>query len=319
MAMNRLARLLFPLALLLSAQGASAQQAQPDLDDAKERYLRALELYQDGLFDAALLEFERAYELAPTYRLLYNLAVVHERLSDFAAAYKLYRRYLDEGEPELDAERRNAVRERVTYLETRIARLTIEVNVAGATIAIDDEVVGTAPLSGEVVVNLGRRRVTVSAAGHLPSTRVAEVAGGETEKLAFVLEKPSPPSLSSSVPRPMPEELPPAPAPEPVIWPYWATTAALGVAASAVSVKAYVSRRELDEINASYGSDTESEFTRVRERAQREMLIADVLWGATAVAGGVAVYMSLSSGGTERRPSVSLGFSPGALRVSGNF
>src|SRR6185295_9933737 len=62
---------------------ASASAPAPDskaMAEAKERYVRALELVAEGAYDAALLEFKRAYALAPTYKLYYNMAVVSQRL-----------------------------------------------------------------------------------------------------------------------------------------------------------------------------------------------------------------------------------------------
>src|SRR4026208_2260108 len=46
-------------------------------DEARARYERGLKLYSDGAYDAARSEFERAYAIAPTYKVLYNIGLVH--------------------------------------------------------------------------------------------------------------------------------------------------------------------------------------------------------------------------------------------------
>ena len=77
------------LSLSLSAPLAYAQGSAPSkaqIDEARQRRDRGLKLYEDGAWDAALSEFQRAYDLAPTYKLLYNLALAHRQLNDYAAA-----------------------------------------------------------------------------------------------------------------------------------------------------------------------------------------------------------------------------------------
>src|SRR5262249_3306147 len=62
--------------------------------EAEQRYRRALDLFDEGNFEAALLELRRAYELAPTYRLLYNIAIVNVGLKDYVRAIDYFERYL---------------------------------------------------------------------------------------------------------------------------------------------------------------------------------------------------------------------------------
>jgi len=89
----RLRSLLVALALPICLQGtpAFAQSAEEDAaaaqrKEAEARYKRALELFNDGSYDAARLELKRAYELAPTYRILYNIALVNVELNDYVGA-----------------------------------------------------------------------------------------------------------------------------------------------------------------------------------------------------------------------------------------
>ena len=52
----------------------TASETEPALGEARERFQRGVDLYKEGSFDAALAEFNKAYELAPNFRVLYNMA-----------------------------------------------------------------------------------------------------------------------------------------------------------------------------------------------------------------------------------------------------
>ena len=62
--------------------GSASAPAKPVSDEKKkeagERFKRGVKLQEEGSLDAAVIEFERAYELSPsTYQVLYNIAVVY--------------------------------------------------------------------------------------------------------------------------------------------------------------------------------------------------------------------------------------------------
>ena len=82
-------------------KAAPEQKAAPaesaKLDDAQRRFQRGIELYKESDFDAALVEFKRAYELVPSYKILYNLGQVSYQRHDYASALRYFRQYLEEG------------------------------------------------------------------------------------------------------------------------------------------------------------------------------------------------------------------------------
>src|SRR4051794_6696164 len=53
------------------SDGSRADSTDPK-EEAIARFKRGLELHGEGDFSAALIEFRKAYELAPQYRVLYN-------------------------------------------------------------------------------------------------------------------------------------------------------------------------------------------------------------------------------------------------------
>lgn len=174
--------------------------------EASEHFRRGVKLYRDADYVAALVEFKRAYELAPNYRVLYNLGQTSRELKDYASALNAYQGYLDEGGKKIARDRKREVEKAVEDLLDRVGKLTITTNVEGAEIQIDDEVIGVSPLAEPVVVNIGKRRVGASLEGHVPSRRVVEVAGRDALDVELNLV-----TLDDDEDDPLP-----APAPQPV-------------------------------------------------------------------------------------------------------
>jgi len=90
----------FPLRLLVvicfllvsgvvHAQGVPvAQPTAGNVEEATQRFKRGLELYEEQDFPNALIEFRRAYELQPSYKILYNLGQVCFQLTEYACALR---------------------------------------------------------------------------------------------------------------------------------------------------------------------------------------------------------------------------------------
>src|SRR5947207_9603796 len=68
------------LLLALSSGAAIAQADRPKqgvmTDEARAHLSKGGKLYNDGAYDAALIEFQRAYDLSGNYKILYNLAQI---------------------------------------------------------------------------------------------------------------------------------------------------------------------------------------------------------------------------------------------------
>src|SRR5262252_5103847 len=70
------------------ANRAPATASSEIPEEARLRYERAVQLYNEGDPEGALVEFERAYKISPTYRLLYNIGSIRLQLNDYAEALK---------------------------------------------------------------------------------------------------------------------------------------------------------------------------------------------------------------------------------------
>jgi len=346
------------LALFVCLNGAHALAADTDPADreARERYENAVKLYEDGAYDAALVELNRAAELRPSFKIFYNIGQVRFAMHDYAAAMDAYRQYLDKGGDKIPAARRDQVQKELTTLAQRVAKLTIETDVAGAEIFIDDTSVGTTPLSAPVVINSGIRRISARHSDYLPQSRRLSIAGGVQDTIKFALAdraaaaaEPAPVasvpatgavSSSNAGPRTVPppagavpsSTAPALPAPtshaseHSVPWLGWALTGAFAAGATVTGVLALHAnssladdRNRLEVSNA----DISSKATKVRTLAT----VTDGLAAAAVIAGGVSLWLTLGSSGGESDAShhgatakrLQIGLGPSELLMKGAF
>jgi PEGA domain len=176
---------------LAHAAPPAAPAGESDADDnvakAVSRFKRGQELYTERNFSGALIEFRKAYELAPNYRVLYNVGQVCFQMQDYVCALRSLEQYLADGASEINEARRQSVQAELGSLKARIGYLDIRTNVEGAEISVDDVVVGTTPLKAPVAVSAGRHKTVASLAGRAPVTRTTDVAGQDTARLDLEL------------------------------------------------------------------------------------------------------------------------------------
>jgi len=182
-----------PMAWAQQAGGGAAvvQPSAENVAEARKRYQLGLQLYEDGNYEAARIEFERAYALAPSFKILYNVGLVYRQLNNYVDALKSFERYLSEGKGEVPADRRAEVEKEVVELRRRIASVRVTANVDGAEIAIDDIAVGKAPLSEAVLINPGVRKITATFKGRIPATKSITVGSGEGLDVRLELAEPT--------------------------------------------------------------------------------------------------------------------------------
>ncbi|MCB9594099.1 MAG: PEGA domain-containing protein [Sandaracinaceae bacterium] len=175
--------LLFVLVAPSSALGQSPERAE-----ARERFERGLALYDEGRFDAALAELTRAHELAPSATVLFNLGRVHARLGHPVESTEAFERYL-EGGASLPAAQREAAERELQIQRSRIAYLTVEANVDGASINVDGASAGRTPLARELRLAAGDHVIAVGAPGYESEPRRLSLAGGVHESVRFELRE----------------------------------------------------------------------------------------------------------------------------------
>ena len=320
MRMPRLARAAAAALAVSSVQGVlPVAHAQPGAaapsvaDEAGARFRRGVELFKEADFRAALIEFRRAYQLAPNYRVLYNLGQAHLELQDYAGALRAFERYLNEGGAQVPAARRAAVEAEIQKLQSRVARVEITANVAGAEIRVDDDVVGTSPLAQPVLVSAGRRKISAEKSGAPAATRTVDVAGGDRTTVALRIEGGAPvadavPAPASSRPAGSPAEpadsarvrdqaLPRDGGARAIPWVGWGVTGALVAGAAVTGLLALRAKDDLTQKQNTFPGDPTA-LGDARTKLRTFAVTSDILTGAAVIVGVTSLYFTL----TSRRP-----------------
>ena len=300
------------------------------LDDAQRRFQRGVELYKEGDFGGAFVEFKRAYDLVPSYKILYNLGQVSYQRHDYASALRYFRQYLGEGDEAISVDRQREVAAEITKLAPRVGSVEVQALEEGAEVFVDDVLMGTTPIGTEIV-NVGRRKVELVTRGGEHATRVVDVAGGGIVRVSFPRLAPQPaaaaapaepaparrsndvvvtpwPVAAASVPVMAAPEPPPAtattvpllvstppPAPQSTFpWKSWTVTGMLAAGAATTGVMAVVSKRELDAQLSKFPLD-DVEVDYYNRRTRGFALATDGLLIGTSIMTAVSFYLTFKS------------------------
>jgi len=175
------------------AQPSSTASAADSVGRARQHFTRGVKLYEEDDFRTALIEFNRAYELAPNWQVLYNIGQASYQLRDYANALKTLERYVAAGGASIAPDRRQQVDREMEELRGRVAHVTFLSNVRGAELTLDDVALGATPFAGPELVGAGRHKVTASKVGWGAATRVVDIAGGDNLTIALELREESAP------------------------------------------------------------------------------------------------------------------------------
>jgi len=290
MTRRRLARSALISALFVTAVPAVGKAEGADAssqDRARDSYEKALRLYDQKEYRAALAELELAQRLAPSFKLYYNIALVNLALDDSAAALRAFESYLELSRGSVDAERVAQVEQQIKSLHAKVATLQVEVGNAQAVVLVDGAEVGPTPLRN-FYLNVGHHEVQVRAAdGRKSAPQSLELRAGAAVNLRLELEAAAPSPQAVREPS-KPEPKPPA---EPLPWAAYGVTAALTGAFAITGVLALNARA--DERDTQHRLTSEGELKDARQKVSHLALATDILLGAALVSAGVATYLTL--------------------------
>lgn len=155
--------------------------------EAQTHWDNAVSLYKLGRWADARTSFMSAYDASKNPRVLFNAAVCEKNLAHYAKAIDLYKRQLAEGAGKLAADEEAEVKTQIAGLEKLLAPVTITVSEPGADVFVDDERIGTSPLSGPTLVSFGERRVRATKAGFVDAAESVELKPGESKQISLKL------------------------------------------------------------------------------------------------------------------------------------
>lgn len=254
-------------------------------EEARAHHRRGLELYDEGDYRLALVEFQRAYSIGQNYKILFNIGQVHFQLNSYAKARLALEQYLAQGGEAIAPKRREDVEKDLATLRKRTATLTVRVNVADADVTINDSSAGKAPLEN-VLVDAGVLHVHVARPGYASCIREVTLAGGDTQ--VVVIDMPvAGPTFVAPTATPLPREAIAG----------WVVTGILTAGAittgiiTSVSASNYESKRK----TAIPGSPAEARAELLQQRSDVKTLAftTDVIGVTALVAGVVSLYLTL--------------------------
>lgn len=247
------------LILLLLLVAAPVRADDSPTKQAGEHFDRGVGLYSEADYRAALVEFRRAYEIAPNAAVLYNLGQTYYQLQNYASALDAFERYLTESGD--SPSHKTEVEGAITTLKTRVGKLSVTTNLDASEVTVDDEVVGKTPIPAAVAVSVGRRKITVLHDGHTPEIRYVDIAAGETAKLAIDFPALAGPAQPNDRPGQPSDHARPTKT-------LWIVSGALAAGAITMGVLGYVASRDLQDARNTFpttASDLDSKSSRDRK------------------------------------------------------
>jgi hypothetical protein len=290
----------------LSGAPHDAHAGEPSsaaVEEGRARFTRGVTLFRASDYRAALLEFNRAYAVAPSFRIQFNIGQTCAELLDHACAAKAFEIFLADGGKQVPPAQRVVAERELRRLNALVGRVRVRTT-AGAEVTVDGVAAGTGPLSEPVLVSAGRRTFVATKAPFAAVSQVIDVPAGDTVELAL-------PIVEAGGETPAPAASAPSRTP---FWIGVGITSALAVVTVTTGVLALGAKSDLDATVGRFGASTAS-LDEARSKVDRLALVTDLFAAATLVGAGVTTFLFFQSRPTA--PKVGLG--PGSISVTHAF
>jgi hypothetical protein len=170
---------------------AAATGAAPPTEiaraEARERFARAVRLFNENDNAAALAEFQRVYDLVPSAVVLYNIGLVYAAMGRPVEAVDALDRLLKNPES-LSREQLDRARTTLAAEADRVATLGVRTNVEGATIEVDNLDVSRTPITAPVKLASGTHVVAAVVPGYVPVRKAVSLAGRAQTDIVLELQ-----------------------------------------------------------------------------------------------------------------------------------
>jgi hypothetical protein len=179
---------------LVSPPQAVLPAARPSLADtltgpAKDDYMAGRLLFGDHDYAGALLKFQTAYDRSKDPRLLFNMGACEKNLRHYARTIAFFERYRADAAATFSQADRDEVDRYLSELGPFVVGLRVTVNEPGATVYLDDELLGMSPLAAPTRVDIGQRRIRVTKEGFSDYSTTTVVSGAVDVQIDARLER----------------------------------------------------------------------------------------------------------------------------------
>jgi PEGA domain len=311
------------LAMTVGHPGARADDNGSTRDAAKH-FQRGVGLYGEADYRAALVEFKRAYAIAPNAAVLYNIGETQYQLQDYASALTTFERFLAESGP--GDGHRGEVDNDIEILRARVGHVGVVTIPPGADVSVDDQAVGHTPLDKPLLVSIGHRKITASMQGRPAITRYVDVA--TDDNLAVTLQLPDAGGGATATTKHDTDSTPSTHAAtgdggHALQTIGWITTGALAIGAIATGV---VAAHESSVLQADRNTYPQSSATLQQDAhtTTTYSILADSLAGGAVLVGGITLISMLGGSSTSAPKRGSTGevqvvLGPTSAGIAGSF
>ncbi len=186
---SRVVRLRSPLviAAVLGCAAAHAEGVAPSIDDeVKKHFGLGNDLYGEGRYADALVEYDEAYRLSKNWRVLYNRGQCLVMVRREPEAIEAFERYLAEGGDQVPEARRAAVTEDVQKLRARLGQIALDGAPPNHDVFVDGRMVAATPLAKPLTVGAGSHELAVRAKGQAVGfVTTIDVVAGTTRRITM--------------------------------------------------------------------------------------------------------------------------------------
>ena len=246
-------------------------------------------------FEAALSEYQAAYEAYPDPQIFFPIAQAEQRLGRFVDALQHYQQLLAESKT-LSPALRGQVQIHLDEVRKNLAAVVLEIEPEGATILIDGKEAGRSPMSQPVFVEPGQHRYSVTGDGYESVEGVLDLPSGKEMRKRIRLERAPVASDSQdrtrrrrAAPRPSARPSSRERAPHrPSAVPLWIGVGVTGALAAGAGVTGAVALSK----HGQYQDQSKSQASREAARRDGKQMasVTDILLGGALVAAGVTAY-----------------------------
>jgi tetratricopeptide (TPR) repeat protein len=268
---------------ILAPQGAALAATPQQKAEARELYSKGQQLFREGSYTEAERSFEEAYRIAPNPVVLLSIAECEVRTEQYQRAIDTLEAYLREKPDARDA---SEVRGQIEALRARPATLSVNSDVPGASIWVDESASGR-ETPAELKLAAGHHVVALQRDGYQRTETGVDLTPGERENLNLSL-------VPEAAPTP-----PPAPAPEPVAVDERGPrhTGTLFWVATGVGAAGLVTGITLGALALGKEKDFKKHpSTATADQGERMALFADIGFGIAGAAAVTALVVYLTSG-----------------------
>jgi hypothetical protein len=336
------------LSLALPLPSARAQGTDVPMPAAKEHYRQAMEHFEKGSYDQALVGFEQAWKASQSPNARLYVARCLSRMGRLAEAHGHMKGTFDDAQlrvvddPKYQKTRDAAAIE-LAVLEQRVGKLVVVLHesATGARVELDGVRVAPARIGVPMAVDPGAREVVADGGGERQQVQQVDVPPGQTRVVTVVFAaetpEPTPPPPPAPVPQPVSKPAPPPPpapaptsaeqAPSVPLFALGFVTAGLGaVGLAAAGITGALADDELATLEERCGEAqrcTDPALADVVQRGENLQAASNAAWIAGGVLFGAGVVMVVAGWprGKARATALAVSPAPGgaALQLRGTF